>query len=95
MVRLTFFGDFVSKDPSLITLDAMMLQMLYQSDLLALNFEAPIKTAATPIKKSGPSICQSGKTPTYLEGLGFNIIQLANNHIMDYGPDGVLQTLFV
>lgn len=93
MVRLTFFGDFVSKDPSLITLDALMLQMLYQSDLLTLNFEAPVKTDAAPIKKSGPSICQSGNAPAYLEELGFNVIQLANNHVMDYGPDGVLQTI--
>ena len=92
MVRLTFFGDFVSKDPSLITLDALMLQMLYQSDLLALNFEAPIKTESAPIKKSGPSICQSENAPAYLEELGFNVIQLANNHIMDYGPEGVIQT---
>ncbi len=93
MIKLSFFGDFVCKDPSQVTVDAEILKLLSESDVAALNFEAPIKCTGRPFTKSGPSIFQSEDCPLYLENLGFNVIQLANNHIMDYGPGGVLKTI--
>ena len=93
MIRLSFFGDFVCKDPSHLSLDAGFDQLLSESDILSLNFEAPIKCSCKPITKSGPSIYQSEDCPAFLEGWGFNVIQLANNHIMDYGEEGVTQTI--
>lgn len=93
MIRLSFFGDFVCKDPSQLSLDTGFSQLISESDILALNFEAPVKCSGKPITKSGPSIYQSKDSPAYLEDIGFNVIQLANNHIMDYGEEGVKQTI--
>lgn len=93
MIRLSFFGDFVCKDPSQLSIDEGLSQLIYESDIAALNFEAPVKCFGKPIPKSGPSIYQSEDSPAYLEGLGINVVQLANNHIMDYGEEGVEQTI--
>ena len=92
MASFIFFGDFVSNNPKHIKFGEK-LEKWAKADYLACNFEAPIETigqVASP--KSGPSLCQSADSPSCLEKLGFNIIQLANNHIMDYGRSGLEAT---
>lgn len=65
-----------------------------KADFLVCNFEAPIHTNGTkPIKKSGPALKQSEKAPQFLRDWGFNVILLANNHIMDYGKEGCDATI--
>lgn len=93
MIKLTFLGDFVCKDPATLKLDVHLKEIIRNSDLAALNFEAPVKVDGDKSLKSGPSIYQSETCPSFLEGLGINVIQMANNHIMDYGPEGVLKTI--
>lgn len=89
MIRINFFGDFVSKDPERIVFSPEITDLLHNSSLNVVNFEAPVKKNdnAIPIPKSGPSLCQSKLSPSFLEKFGFNVISLANNHIMDYGID--------
>lgn len=89
MIKINFFGDFISKDPEQIVFSPEIEDLLQNSALNIVNFEAPVKRNQTtsPIPKSGPSLCQSEKTPAFLEKMGFNVISFANNHIMDYGPE--------
>ncbi len=91
-MTLSFFGDFVCMNPAQVSCtDAF--RCWAQADIVACNLEAPLKTDAEPTTKSGPSLYQSDDSPTLLRDLGFNLALLANNHIMDYGEEGLSKTI--
>jgi poly-gamma-glutamate synthesis protein (capsule biosynthesis protein) len=92
MVTLTFFGDFVCQAPLNVSFTERFSDWA-KADIEVCNFEAPVKTDASPAPKSGPSLCQSEESPQFLERMGFNVILLANNHIMDYGEKGLQKTI--
>lgn len=59
-----------------------------------MNFEAPISIPkCNPSHKSGPHLSQSVESPSFLERNGFNVISLANNHILDYGEEAAKATI--
>ncbi len=93
-VKLAVFGDFRAADPSKIKFDKEVADLLKSVDFNVCNFEAPIHTDNNkPIKKSGPVLDQSADSPTFLMNHGFNVILMANNHIMDYGRKGSEATI--
>ncbi len=58
------------------------------------NFEgAAFHEGAVTNKKAGPSVLQGKGAAKRVLASGFNLIDLANNHIMDYGPQGLAATL--
>lgn len=92
MAKITIFGDFKADNIEHLNLSGELTYLLNTSDVNIVNFEAPIHTDAEAIKKSGPNISQAEDSPEWLELRGFNVISLANNHIMDYGIEGYRQT---
>lgn len=65
-----------------------------QADLSILNLEAPIVIKdAKPIVKCGPNLKTSKEVIDSLKYAGFNMVTLANNHIMDYGDVGLSDTM--
>ena len=64
-------------------------------DYAITNLECPLTANKTPIKKTGPAIKSDIEHAKSLEILGFNVVTLANNHIMDYGAQGYQDTLSV
>lgn len=87
-MKLTFFGDFVCQNPNTTTIGQDLKNHLTESDYNVINFEAPVRlNQDTPIHKSGPNICQPISSIQWLENNNFNIISLANNHLLDFGPD--------
>ncbi len=52
-----------------------------------------LKTDAKPIKKAGPHKNQNKETISILKDVGFDLLLLANNHIFDYGYEGLKSTL--
>lgn len=93
-VKMLLCGDFRAADPSRIILSENLKELVRTSDVKVCNFEAPIKVPnAKPIIKSGPALSQSTEAPRFLMNFGFNVILLANNHIMDYGKEGCEATL--
>ena len=65
------------------------------ADYKVFNLECPLCELQNPIKKVGPNIsapieCVRG----YVE-LGIDLFTLANNHILDYGSDGLYYTIEV
>lgn len=64
-------------------------------DLAILNFETPIANpcATKPIIKYGPNLYTVPNAMTALKWAGFNLITLANNHILDYGEIGLSNVL--
>lgn len=65
-------------------------------DYSILNLEAPIvskSTMAEPIHKVGPSLSVPVETAYVIRDAGFNCVTLANNHILDFGGNVLLDTL--
>lgn len=63
-------------------------------DFSIVNFETCIAdTTDQPIKKIGIHLKTDSRSLNLLSQLGFNMITLANNHIMDYGSKNNLKTL--
>ena len=94
MDKIIILGDFRAANPSIISFDKEVETLINAADIRICNFEAPIRiNNAIPIKKSGPSLSQSGESPKFLKKRGFNVILLANNHIMDLGKEGCVATI--
>jgi poly-gamma-glutamate capsule biosynthesis protein CapA/YwtB (metallophosphatase superfamily) len=63
-------------------------------DYAVVNFECPVTTSTTKIDKTGPCLkTENLNSLKALQFAGFNLLTLANNHIQDYGGQGVLDTI--
>lgn len=63
-------------------------------DFSVVNFECPLTTATKKIDKTGPCLkTEDINSIKALKFLGFDLLTLANNHIQDYGGEGVLDTI--
>lgn len=65
------------------------------ADLAITNLECPLTETNNPIEKAGPCIKAKPNAIQALQFAGFNLATLANNHIMDYGSEGLRSTLKV
>ena len=74
-------------------LSTAIINDIKHADLAIANLECPATNVVTPIIKTGPSIKAFPEDITYLKEIGFDILSLANNHIFDYGEDGLKETL--
>lgn len=95
-LQLFVVGDFKASNPSIVKVGPKLQALLDESDINICNFEAPIvdiDDSYTPIGKSGPSLCQPSLSADLVESLGFNVILMANNHIMDYGRESCEKTI--
>lgn len=63
------------------------------ADLSITNLECPITKFNKPVSKTGPALKGIPKAVSFLADSGFNLVTLANNHIMDYGQVGLKDTL--
>lgn len=72
---------------------ASFVSRLRDADLSILNLEAPVTDEPRPLRKSGPHKHTSSRTPEFLAEAGVDAVTLANNHIMDYGSTGLLETM--
>ena len=92
-LRLFFLGDFYCNEIDRIEIADEIRTIICSSDVNICNFEAPVLSQGKPSLKSGPNIRQSRDAPAFLEKIGFNVCSLANNHIMDYGEEGLKKTI--
>lgn len=70
------------------------LPIIRETDLAITNLECPITEDDEKIEKTGPCCLKASKKMTaVLKFAGFNLVTLANNHIMDYGKSGLDSTL--
>lgn len=65
------------------------------ADVRLVNLENPLTDTGAPIPKSGPNLRAPEAAVSLLTAAGIDCAILANNHIGDYGPEGVLRTLTV
>lgn len=72
-----------------------MAPMLAEADLSIVNLEAPLTRTESPIPKTGPNLKGEPECAAFLVEAGFQVANLANNHIRDMGDQGVLDTIDV
>ena len=66
-----------------------------ESDIVIGNLEGPLTNAETPYSENKEYLFRTPpeKVVPALKKAGFNIMNLANNHIMDYGDQGLRDTM--
>jgi poly-gamma-glutamate synthesis protein (capsule biosynthesis protein) len=72
-----------------------VLTALRNKDLSVVNLECPLTKSNSPIYKSGPNLKADPKAVECIKAGGFDIVNLANNHIADYGSLAVNETIFL
>ena len=100
-IKIAAVGDIMMGTENLLPPDGgkslfkYVTNYLKPNDIVVGNVEAPLTDRGDPIKVWPEGYCF--RTPPhyagYLENAGFNMISIANNHINDYGPDGLIQTI--
>ena len=63
------------------------------ADIAVVNLECPLTTHDKSIKKFGLCLKANPYSIDGLLSMGISVFSLANNHIMDYGPQGLADTL--
>lgn len=95
-------GDFSPKERIVAIIDKGdiatsfpgVADIVKMSDYSIVNFESTIPTPQShPIKKVGSHICCKANSVNALKILGFKMVTLANNHFMDYGEEGLQNTI--
>ncbi|QHE53034.1 CapA family protein [Pontibacillus sp. HMF3514] len=81
----------MENDPTRIYGD--LLPVIQTSDLSIVNVETTLGNRGEPIHKGGPNLRGSEKTIQALTHVPFHIGCLANNHTMDYGREGLSETI--
>lgn len=69
------------------------LSLIEECDLSITNLESPVTNGGIPIAKTGPNLKSPVDSLPVLKKAGFDLVTLANNHIMDYGTAGLESTL--
>lgn len=100
-IRLAILGDintdwgwrtgFDAGDPAPIFGDVM--PELKKSDFTFANLELPLTESDTPSVKTGPCLKGKASDLSVLKQAGIDALSLANNHILDYGFRGLLDTI--
>lgn len=70
-----------------------LAEIIKSADYAVCNFEAPIGGYGKPTSKPGTHHYQRKETILGLKQQGFDALLLANNHIMDFGIEGLVATL--
>ena len=87
-----FAGDFYSRRH--VCFSSALVEKIGQHDFSIVNFEAPIDVGDEHrIRKVGPYLSQPTDSIALLKQLGINGVSLANNHIFDFGLQGLEKTI--
>ncbi|MGI5848063.1 MAG: CapA family protein [Candidatus Cryptobacteroides sp.] len=71
-----------------------LVELLHNVDFPIVNFESPISFPfLKALKKLGPNLSSPREAIHLLQYLGFQSVSLANNHILDYGVEGLRHTV--
>ncbi|MBO3100177.1 CapA family protein [Gelidibacter pelagius] len=99
-MKIFITGDFcpinradISNSSSKEILDEDFKKLINEADYCITNLECPLTTYNTPISKTGPALKANPENIRFLKKNGFNLVTLANNHIMDFGSKGLKDTI--
>ncbi|TCD02701.1 CapA family protein [Pedobacter psychroterrae] len=94
-MKILITGDFViNKDYPISSISNEIVQTFAESDYNIVNLEAPVTENDREVFKTGPHLkSDSESTLIALKSLKVNLCTLANNHVLDYDEQGVLDTI--
>lgn len=94
-MKILITGDFVIKENYATDYISQEVINLFQnSDFNIVNLEAPVTSASSQIVKTGPHLkAHKESTLSVLKALKIDGVTLANNHVLDYDQQGVMDTL--
>ena len=72
-----------------------LLEILRKSDLRIVNVETVLGDRGQAVPKDGPNLRAPAGCVESLKTVPFHIACLANNHCLDYGPEGLEHTLWL
>ena len=75
------------------TWDEGLLAAIDRADIALTNLESPLTTSREPYTRVGTHLKTDPKFADFLRKTGFDLVTLANNHIFDYGLEGLQDTL--
>ncbi|MBE6280822.1 MAG: CapA family protein [Bacteroides sp.] len=71
-----------------------LVKIIKSADYSLVNFESPvIEDGFEPIEKCGPSLGCSSNAVDAIKYAGFTAVTMANNHILDYGSNGLSKSV--
>ncbi len=70
-----------------------VIDLFQQADLSVCNLEGVLTSASAKRPKCGPALKAPPETINAVKKLGISLVTLANNHITDYGAQGVEDTM--
>ena len=70
-------------------------RLLKSHDVVFANLENPVATGGSPHPRQNPNVCFRARPETLqvLLSLGINAVSVGNNHLLDYGPTALSETL--
>lgn len=94
MVKVTLraVGDIFLKTKNDTNPFVYVKEILNENDILFGNLETPL-TSSDIITKKAVSLVADSISVAYLKDAGFDILNIANNHILDSGVDGLKDTI--
>lgn len=102
-VQISILGDIVPTQANIEefiegkanVLFADILKHTISSDIVLCNLEAPLTNCHEKMTKSGPHLSAPTSCINGIKASGITVAGLANNHIRDYGDNGVEETIAV
>jgi len=94
-IKLLFTGDFIPPENSDNILSEELIKILKDKDFSIVNLETPLTRSTEPIKKGGNNFKVDPKFVQHIKDGFFDAVTLSNNHIRDYGKEGVIDTVNV
>ncbi|MCM1091683.1 MAG: CapA family protein [Butyrivibrio sp.] len=102
MIKLMIGGDIVPTESNSLffccpeqgkLVDEGIENLLKQADYRIFNLETPLTGSRRRATKFGPSLSAEKECVRGLQELGTDFVTLANNHILDYGEEGLCDTM--
>ena len=75
-----------------VVFESALAELLRSADVTLGNLESPISDIGAPVDKSYTFRAPPGSAKA-LALAGFDLVSLANNHALDYGPEAMLDTV--
>jgi hypothetical protein len=82
--------ELLRTDPSCLDAAAALLR---RADVRFANLETPLLAEGRPLYSTGVRLKSPPEAVDILRRLGVDMVSLANNHMMDFGPPGLASTL--
>lgn len=92
-IKVLFAGDFIPPSPSGSIFSDLLLNVLGNNDFSVVNLEAPLTQSNNKILKTGNNFKSHPDSVQHIINGKFDAVALSNNHIRDFGGQGVLDTL--